>query len=94
MIKQSNTYVKELDLTLKSLHSDAIKSLESTFGELKDIVPNAITYAEIVLLLLTVQSDKLAEEMKNIGVGNGIIMSISVAKSTLKGDIVRSDEEK
>ena len=94
MIKQSNTYVKELDLTLKSLHSDAIKSLESTFGELKDIVPNAITYAEIVLLLLTVHSDKLAEEMKNIGVGNGIIMSISVAKSTLKGDIVRSDEEK
>ena len=57
-------------------------------------MPNALKFAEIVKVLLDHDNSSLAEELKKLGVSNGIVMSISVARSTVNGQIVQSEPEK
>ena len=57
-------------------------------------MPNQQQFAKIVLLLLDAEIENLTEEMKKIGISNSIIMSISVAKSALKNDIVTDESAK
>ena len=55
------------------------------FKELVEIIPGAVMYAKIVLVLLQFgETDGFNDKLKEIGASNAYVMSIQVAKIMVK----------